>query len=384
MENFQSHENTVLDLSPGVNVIVGASDQGKSAIIRAIRWLFFNEPRGSDFVRVGSSGPCRVTAELDDGTVITRERSGSRNVYELRRPSGEVCHFEGFGTDIPVEIIEAHGMRKVSLDDQLDVALNLSSQLDPPFLLTQPGSARAKAIGRISGVHVLDLAVKMAARELGSVDALSDQIAGELEGLHVQLETFKDLPAEKALIERLTDLLRRLQEAQGKMSAAMEVKRELSEISEQTAQARGVLVSTAGLERCSMVFAEIESGLFRLKELKGLEDDLRATEKSLKAGHEYMERFASLDDAERFVGLIGDTPGRLGELRQLRLELRKTLSEVDQTKSEIKKTAESADRLISEYAEALRTAGKCPVCMSDITSATIEHIISELRSGGGE
>jgi len=49
IENFQSHELTKLDLHKGLNVIVGPSDQGKSALIRALRWLCYNEPKGTDF-----------------------------------------------------------------------------------------------------------------------------------------------------------------------------------------------------------------------------------------------------------------------------------------------------------------------------------------------
>ena len=47
--NFQSHLNTVIELHPGLNILVGESDQGKTAIIRALRWLFYNEPRGTGF-----------------------------------------------------------------------------------------------------------------------------------------------------------------------------------------------------------------------------------------------------------------------------------------------------------------------------------------------
>ena len=46
IKNFQSHDNTNLILDSGVNVIVGSSDSGKSAIIRALRWVTSCVPRG--------------------------------------------------------------------------------------------------------------------------------------------------------------------------------------------------------------------------------------------------------------------------------------------------------------------------------------------------
>ena len=47
IDNFQSHEHTEIEFGPGLNVIVGPSDYGKSAVVRALRWVLYNEPRGA-------------------------------------------------------------------------------------------------------------------------------------------------------------------------------------------------------------------------------------------------------------------------------------------------------------------------------------------------
>ena len=49
--NFQSHKFTSLELADGLNVIVGPSDNGKTSILRAIRWVLFNEPQGMSMLR---------------------------------------------------------------------------------------------------------------------------------------------------------------------------------------------------------------------------------------------------------------------------------------------------------------------------------------------
>lgn len=56
IENFQSHEQTEVFFTEGLNVFVGPSDSGKSAILRALRWVLYNEPKGTDFIRAGKSG----------------------------------------------------------------------------------------------------------------------------------------------------------------------------------------------------------------------------------------------------------------------------------------------------------------------------------------
>jgi len=54
IKNFQSHEETELQFSSGVNVIVGSSDSGKSAILRALKWVVQNKPSGTAFFTEGS------------------------------------------------------------------------------------------------------------------------------------------------------------------------------------------------------------------------------------------------------------------------------------------------------------------------------------------
>jgi ABC-type transporter Mla maintaining outer membrane lipid asymmetry ATPase subunit MlaF len=53
IENFQSHKYTEVDFSEGFNIIFGPSDYGKSAIIRALRWVLYNEPGGLNLYGTG-------------------------------------------------------------------------------------------------------------------------------------------------------------------------------------------------------------------------------------------------------------------------------------------------------------------------------------------
>ena len=48
LRNFQRHKKLDIDLSEGVNVIVGPSDIGKTAILRALYWLRFNRPLSTE------------------------------------------------------------------------------------------------------------------------------------------------------------------------------------------------------------------------------------------------------------------------------------------------------------------------------------------------
>ncbi|GAV22514.1 AAA family ATPase [Carboxydothermus pertinax] len=191
--NFQSHKYTEFNFEPGLNVIVGESDRGKTAVLRALRWLFYNEPKGTEFIRVGEK-EARVTAYFSNGLILSRERSERKNRYVLMKPGEEPVVFEKFGQEVPPEIVEALRIHKVRLDKDWEVALNLGSQLEPPFLLFESGTRKAKAIGQFQGVHLLDYAAKSVSRDIRSIDEEIRYKNNEITALKEKLTEFTDLP----------------------------------------------------------------------------------------------------------------------------------------------------------------------------------------------
>ena len=140
IQNYQSHENTDMDFDPGVNVIIGLSDTGKSAIIRALKWVFFNRPLG-DAYRSKWGGDTSVTLSINNNK-ITRERSKKDgNVYKLNS-----MVFKAMSTGVPDEIVDA-----VKIN-----ALNLQSQIDPHFLFSNTPGEVASHINQITGLHKID------------------------------------------------------------------------------------------------------------------------------------------------------------------------------------------------------------------------------------
>ncbi|MFC0471983.1 AAA family ATPase [Halalkalibacter kiskunsagensis] len=192
LENFQSHLDTYVEFSGGLNVIVGQSDSGKTAILRGIRWALYNQPRGSDFIRV-SADFVRVTITFDDETVIIRERTSSKNRYTLRKKGQEELVLEGFGIHVPKEVMDAHGMSHLKIDHDNDLMIHLSQQLDGPFLLEQTSSIRAKTLGRISGAHFLDMAIRDTTKDLSQLNIRMKQEQATIDKLQDELQPFSHL-----------------------------------------------------------------------------------------------------------------------------------------------------------------------------------------------
>ena len=147
IQNFQSHKDSALEFHPGVNVIVGASDSGKTAILRALRWLIWNRPNGEDF-RSDWGGETDVVLEIEDDVKILR-RKGKENLYTIGRSAQDHKELKAFGTSVPEEIQKA-----LNIDDT-----NLQKQFDSPFLISSSPGEVAGYFNQIAHLERIDSSV---------------------------------------------------------------------------------------------------------------------------------------------------------------------------------------------------------------------------------
>lgn len=146
--NFQSHEESHLEFHDGVNIIVGSSDSGKSAVIRALRWLVYGKPRGEGFCSWWG-GETRVEVETESHTII-RTKEKDRNEYQLISHDGKKLTFNAFGNDVPEEVLKA-----LNMDD-----INLQRQGDSPFLISNTPGEVAQHFNRMAQLERIDLGLK--------------------------------------------------------------------------------------------------------------------------------------------------------------------------------------------------------------------------------
>lgn len=210
--NFQSHANTYIELDKGLNIFVGESDQGKTAIIRALRWLFYNEPRGTGFIRVGENR-CEVTAVLNDGTKVTRLRDeGKRqNRYIINYPDGEELILEKFSNELPLEVQKELGVYPLWIDNDLKLELNLARQLDSPFLMAESPANRAKIIGRIANLHIIDAAQRDLLRDIRNLSAKKNELEIEIENLNIDKQNYADIPDKEKQLKEIKLRLDKIQ-----------------------------------------------------------------------------------------------------------------------------------------------------------------------------
>ncbi|HHW40865.1 MAG TPA: AAA family ATPase [Syntrophomonadaceae bacterium] len=424
VENFQSHEHTEVVFGPGLNVIVGPSDYGKSALVRALRWVFFNEPKGANFIRVGAR-TCRVTVEMEDGTRITRLRTtGGRNQYLLQKAGEQEQVFEGFGSEIPQEIVQASGMRKVVIDDRNKAELNFGGQLEGPFLLTENGAVRAKVIGQLGGVHILDWAQKSTATELRRLREEDGQLNAALKDLEEALHAYDHLPHLEETIKRLEALFGRIEEISRMIDALSDLAGQWQELECALEETHRVLEGLAfveqaedGMQRLEVLakdyaylsslaedlrrvdfqlqqverliaetghVPELEARLERLEELyrqlhelAGVAQELGTVSRTLGRCAQITARTEMLEKSEEYLSGAADVLRLIGSYQELLAAWQDHQRDYQGVSLAVERYQKEVERYLEEYRKVLNMLGKCPVCFGELTADAIQRALAE-------
>jgi predicted nucleic acid-binding Zn-ribbon protein len=162
--NFESHEHSVLeDLSPGLNLLLGDSNSGKTSIsARALKLVAYNDfnPRS---VRTGATH-CVVQVDTDKGRVKVT-RGPKHNAWEVTKTGQQTQYFDKVGVNIIPEVSEIIGLNIVTLGD-VKVPVNIMDQLESHFMLAgvgdkdATGSMRAQIVDEISGLSGIESIIK--------------------------------------------------------------------------------------------------------------------------------------------------------------------------------------------------------------------------------
>ncbi len=319
IENFQSHAKTnIAPAPPGqLTIITGPSDSGKTAIIRALRWLYFNTPQGADFLRAGCS-MVKVNLEMDSGHRVVRERTKATNRYVVVPPGGERQVFEGFGSGVPLEVQEVTGVGPVQIGD-LNINLNLAEQLDGPFLgKSVSGGARAKVLGKLAGTEEIDYAAKLLGTDLYRRNQDEKRMSGELAELEEKIRGYDWLPGMARKIEQLEQLVKKLRTSQERRGRMVQLKEQLEQVDEKIIACQAVLCRWRNLEQTEQLAIDATENQSNKETLVKLINDYWTCQKNMSACEKIIKQYAGLPKAEEKLQSAQDTSERVKRLRNLK------------------------------------------------------------------
>lgn len=217
--DFQAHEERLVQFGRGITTIKGPTDVGKSAVIRALRWLCLNDFAGDDFIREGAkSANVELIVREDKKNIIVRHK-GRHNLYTL---DGE--EYKAFGQGgVPDEIRKLLNLSEI----------NFQGQHDSPFWFNESAGEVSRRLNAVIDLSVIDSSLSYIAaqvrlaQERGSVvqerlDDAEKELA-ELESQRGRIEAFQTIKdrhekceKRKTACSQLEQLLKRMCEYQAR------------------------------------------------------------------------------------------------------------------------------------------------------------------------
>ena len=355
IQNFQSHRDTEVELSPGVNVITGQSDSGKSAILRALQWALWNRPSGFSFKSsfANDKEPTRVKIDFCDGKWLERIRGKNVNEYRL----DGLGNLKAIGVHMPDEVIQVHKM-----DD-----INFQSQFDQHFLLHDSPGEVARKLNEIVGLDVIDRILKRINSLASTSKTQLLESESRIEDLEKEIDQYRFLDELEVEIDEIEKAIEKEENCQRMIERISDILDSFQQIDRQ-------------LERFSSI-NEIESSYLDLIEEVRKLDDLSFQAKVLEETIEEIENSdGKIEELNERIRMEGEVEGLLelaGELDKTRKDeklLKSLLSALEDAQKTISKWTTKMNNLIEEYVVLLEEIKACPVCGSPISKDCIKRI----------
>jgi len=232
IKNFQSHESSTLVLDRGVNVIIGLSNSGKSAIVRAIDFVLRNRPLGNKFIKFGK----------DSSSVRIESSNHNASVERIKEVS-----------------------------DALNIqAVNVQRQFSPYFLVFDSPGSVAEYIRVITRTDEIDKVSGVLAKRVRSVSTDLTVVNNQLVDVRTRLDSINLINLDK--LERLINAAKKselvLKTLNDKISSILGVVSDVNRIDEKMV----VLPSDIDevMERSELYVSEYVAKLDKEKDLSGL------------------------------------------------------------------------------------------------------------------
>ena len=341
IENFQSHKFTHLEFDKGVNVLVGDTDSGKSALIRSLEFAIWNKLSGKSLVSHWG-GELKVSLKVDDNIIIRKK--DKKDTYTLND-----TEFAAIGNKVPDEISSILNMDEI----------NLQSQIDSFFLLNETSGYVASYLNQIANLGQIDSTTKAIKSELNETKRNIEHDATSLQ------EKEKELLAYSFLDELKVDLY----EVEELQSSWSDLDRDCFKIKSSLNSFKKVKLRLSKIEPLLSLKSEIDETVILIQDSKNFEEELRIlnlrieTLKSVESSIEQVNKLSGLNPLIDSVYKLKDEERILSTKLDTLTKLIDKLSTIEEN---IEKTTSYATEQHNLYHSEIKKLDKCFFCGSKI------------------
>jgi len=360
LRNFQKHSKLDLSFSNDVNILYGASDCGKSCIRRAIEWNLFSESISG--IRKEGSKQTSVNIIFDNGIELERIKSASINRYILRK-NGEEKVYDAIGRSMPEEILDVINIKPITIDDQ-EINLNISRQLDPPFLLGKiySGSFRMKLFNKLTGNDLLDKVLKSFSKDLRQINIDEKNYTEQLENDKIKFETVdKEYEIKQKQYDILNYKFNKLKKKQERLDKLNELIEKITEIRSDKMSVNTDLDNIQDID--INIVTTLKAQIDRYSKLVDLKNILKTTKIEQK------DISSDLTKIIDYSPNMDDLRGKIKRLDTLKLISNRVKSINMDKKSEtveLEEVTKNLEKSEIQYKQIFDKLDICPICKQEV------------------
>ena len=374
-KDWMAHKHTVIRPDPHINLITGTSDSGKSAIYRAMEYVYHMGQDGYRQFHPGwvhyDASYATITIKYDDGHVFERIKGEKKNEVRLYL-NGEVIYEKlKAGTEYDKEIIDFLGdppfLKPIG-------SFSFSNQHDSAFLVAQSDNAIPKIISKLSNSGDYDRAAEFLKDEITALNPLIKASENKIKEIKNNLTEF----------DNLDDLISKYEDMKLDLDSAEKLESEINELEFLRNDARNkknnadelvslndydleILSAIGDLDAFQSLIDEIDSLCSVFNELESKEQKII----DLNAENAQAEYFISeecvnaISNMDECVNIIQELEKLENDLKDLNESLESEDNLMAADKEKIKQYDDEIDMIEAEnkeYEDYVRINKLCPVC----------------------
>lgn len=317
-------------------MIVGQSDAGKSAVLRALRGVCLGQPDGEELVRHDAGG--YAVKLVVAGREIVRVRRKGKNVYVL---DGETLTRDR-GAWPPPQVLAAANL----------IDTNFQSQLDAPLWFLDSAGQVAKHLNAAVDLRAIDAAVNTAATDAKRAE--QDRRGAEAEHADASegYAALKWVPAMLAAHAVLQERQERLAESRQNALRLREFCERLSAQQRAISRARTHARAASGVLAAGRRAIAAGDRAVRLKELL---KRITRNQKKLKAAGRIVEAWSP----------VASVRVKTDAIIERRAKLEYALESLTSKRKAVREWEKKSELAVAEYSE----MSKCPACGRPLPSS---------------
>lgn len=355
IKNFESHEDTTIHFGPGLNLLVGESNSGKSSIIRSAAAVVNNQWT-KEMVRNGCNS-CKVKMETERGWVEC-ERGEKVNVWKCF-DGNSIQEYKKVGTNVPEQVTEILGMGERDRGDVKELP-NFMFQLEKHYMLSEVDGKKATSnlVARM-----MDNAIGLGGME-DFIKDLSSDLLKDRKWLTEKTNEITELKS-KILDEIIFNDYKKLVDEITKLESSFEDNQKILDgAKEEYEKYQNIAKMLCVFNDKKDIAKEINESYEIINNLTTLNIiiSLIKRKKEIESKIEQIICFSDWDEIENFINEIQDKKNKIEQAKNLLSEARKKWKKIQELNLVINEESKKSVILEKELESLKKEMGVCPLC----------------------